>query len=255
MTYSEAKEVLKLYRPNTADSADPSFAEALALCESDAELKKWFEDHCALYSAMRAKFKQIAVPEGLKEQIIAERKVHTTTVPAWQKAVLALGAVAAIVTIFLQFPIFAPREPHDFATYRNWMVGNTLRGYQHMDTNTSDLDSIRAFLAQKDHIADYALPVNLQKNATPAGCVATEWQGKSVSMICFQTGRKLRPGLPSDLWLYVIARSSASSPPSSAKPVLNVGPEPGYVMASWTVGNRSYVLATQGDQKFLEQFL
>jgi len=95
----------------------------------------------------------------------------------------------------------------------------------------------------------------LQKNAKAAGCVATTWQGKNVSMICFQTGRPLKHGFPSDLWLYVIDRSSASSPPSSAKPVLNVGPEPGFITASWTIGNRSYVLATEGDQKFLEQFL
>jgi hypothetical protein len=255
MTYSEAKEVLKLYRPNTADSADPSFAEALAICEHDAELKKWFEEHCALYSAMRAKFKQIAVPEGLKEQIIAERKVHTSAVPVWQKAVLALGAVAAVVTIFLQFHPFEPGERHDFAAYRDRVVGDTVRGYGMMDTNTSDVDAIRKFLAQKEDIADYDLPMNLQKNAKAAGCVAMKWQGKNVSMICFQTGRPLTRGHPSDLWLYVIDRSSASSPPSSAKPDLKVGPVPGVVTASWTVGNRSYVLATEGDQKFLEQFL
>jgi hypothetical protein len=256
MTYSEAKEVLKLYRPGTADADDPEFAEALAQCERDAELKKWFGEHCALYSAMRAKFKQIAVPEGLKEQIIAERKVHTGTVPMWQKAVLAVGAVAAIALIFFQISTnWKPKEPTDFAHFSEYIVGNTLRGYNSMDTNTSNLDAIRQFLAQTNDIADYDLPVNLQKNAQPAGCVATKWQGKKVSMICFQTGRPLKPNRPSDLWLFVIDRSSATDSPTSAKPMYKQGPEPGVITASWTVGNRSYVLATEGDQKFLEQFL
>jgi hypothetical protein len=254
MTDTEVKEILRLYRPGTADGADPAFAEALASCEGNAELKKWLAEHCALYSAMRAKFKQIAVPEGLKEQIIAERKAHTSKVPVWQKAVILVGAAAAVLTVLSQFQP-PPKERHDFATYRDWMVGNTLRGYTTMDTNTSDLDSIRAFLTQKKDIADYALPANLQKNAKPAGCVATEWQGKRVSMICFQTGRPLKPGLPSDLWLFVIDRSSATDPPTSPKPVVNQGPQAGVVTASWTIGNKSYVLATEGDKKFLEQFL
>ena len=257
MTDSEVKEVLRLYRPGTADAADPSFAEALSRCERDAELKKWFEEHCALYSAMRAKFKQIAVPEGLKEQIIAERKLHTSTVPVWQKGVLLAGTLAVIALVFFQISErWQPREPHDFAYFRDSMVGNTLRGYGAMDINTNDLDAIRQYLAQKSDISDYALPMNLQKNAKPAGCVAITWQGKNVSMICFQTGRPpFKPGMPSDLWLFVIDHSATSDSPGDSKPVLNEGPEPGFVTASWTNGNRSYVLATKGDRKLLEQFL
>lgn len=256
MTHSEAKEVLKLYRPGTADTTDPSFAEALAWCERDAELKKWFEEHCDLYSAMRAKFKQIAVPEGFKEQIIAERKVHTGKVPVWQKAVLLAGAVAAAALIVFEiYSNWRPSEPHDFASYRSHMVGYAERDYGRMDIYTNDLNVIRQTLAQSDSITNYVLPKNLEKNAKAAGCVATTWQGKKVSMICFQTGRQLRPGVPSDLWLFVIDQSSASSPPTSSTPVYKQEPEPGVVSASWSVGNRAYFLATPGDQKLLEQFL
>ena len=256
MTDSEAKEMLRLYRPGTADSADPDFAEALASCERSPELKKWFAEHCALYSAMRAKFREIAVPEGLKEQIIAERKVHAGTVPVWQKAVLVVGAVAAIALICFEVSSnWRPRERHDFATYSGYMVGYAARSYGRMDIYTNDLNVIRQTLAQSSSVADYVLPPNLEKNAKPAGCVATTWQGKKVSMICFQTGRPLKPGQPSDLWLYVTDKSSASGSPANTKPVLKNGAEPGYVIATWTVGNRTYLLATQGDTKFLEQYL
>jgi hypothetical protein len=253
MTENEAKEILRLYRPGTADKDDASFAEALALCERDAELKKWFAEHCALYSAIRAKFKQIAVPEGFKEQIIAERKVHTA-VPVWQKAVLVAGAVAVLALVVSQI-LFnrRPSEPHDFATYSGSMV-RYANGYAVMDTNTTDLNVIQQFLGQKDSIADYVLPEKLQKNAKAAGCVATTWQGKKVSMICFETGRPLKPGFPSDLWLFITDRSAASGTPTSATPQFKEY-ENGIAAASWTIGNRTYVLATQGDKEFLSRFL
>lgn len=256
MTHNEAKETLSLYRPGTADATDSSFVDALALCERDAELKKWFEEHCALYLAMRTKFKQIAVPEGLREQIIAERKVHTGGVPVWQKAVLVAGALALVALVFFHISsIWRSPEPHDFKAYSGYMVGFAARGYGLMDINTNDLKVIRQTLAQSNSIADYELPANLQKNAKAAGCLATTWQGKKVSMICFQTGRPLKPGLPSDLWLFITDRSSASGSPTSTKPVFKQEPEPGIISASWTVGNRTYLLATPGDQKLLEQYL
>src|SRR2546423_1305092 len=122
MTNDQVKQTLTLYRPGTADADDPSFAEALEICKRDAELRKWFAEHCALYAALRAKFKQIAPPEGLREQIIAERQVHAT--PAWQRVVIFAGAVAILVLIASQFTDWRrPSEPHDFAAYRSYMVG------------------------------------------------------------------------------------------------------------------------------------
>jgi len=47
MNHNEAKDILLLYRPGTADVADPQIAEALALAQRDAELARWFGEHCA----------------------------------------------------------------------------------------------------------------------------------------------------------------------------------------------------------------
>jgi hypothetical protein len=251
MTNEQAKQILQLYRPGTADATDPSFAEALDLCEHHAELKQWFANHCAVYSAIRSKFKKIPVPEALKEQIIAERPVPPA--PMWQKTVLAGGALAfvAMALMFL-IPHLGTREPHDFATYRGTM-GTLARDYYTMDMNSSDLDAIRTFLAEKKAIADYVLPENLQKNAKALGCMATTWQGKPVTMVCFATGRPTDPGHSSDLWLFISTDTVGTDAPKTSRPTF--AESNGLISASWKVGNRTYVLATKGDQQFLGKYL
>ena len=132
------------------------------------------------------------MPEGLKEQIIAERQVRRPA-PVWQKAVLLAGACAALaIMISWLYQGITPGERHDFAAYRAHMGSFAAKSY-YMDYLTSDLDQIRLYLSDKKAIADYVLPQNLEKNATAAGCVSTKWQGQNVSMICFKSGCPFRP--------------------------------------------------------------
>src|SRR5262249_20742564 len=103
MTAQQAKEILTLYRPDSADATDPEFAEALQFCERDPELKRWFDDHCAVYRSLRARFQQIHVPEGLREQILAERKVHTSPLrPRLKLLAAAMAAIAALTVLVMQ---------------------------------------------------------------------------------------------------------------------------------------------------------
>lgn len=254
MTNEQAKQILQLYRPDTADATDPSFADALAACERDAELKQWFAQHCALYAAIRSKFKKIAVPDALKEQIIAERPLQRT--PTWQKAVLAGGALAcAALALMFIMPQVTPREPHDFATYRSTMGKLAIVNYYQMEMTSSDLNAIRTYLSEKKAIADYVLPENLRNNAKALGCVSTlTWQGKPVTMVCFATGRPIAdPNRPSDLWLFISTDSVATDGPKTSTPTF--AQSNGLITASWKVGNRTYLLATQGDRQFLEKYL
>src|SRR5438067_1633658 len=68
-----AKEILNLYRPGRDDKFEGEFAEALEFAKNDPELSRWFQEHCALYQAVRAKFEGIPVPPGLREQILSEQ--------------------------------------------------------------------------------------------------------------------------------------------------------------------------------------
>jgi hypothetical protein len=131
------------------------------------------------------------------------------------------------------------------------MLGIALRGYG-MDLTTSDPAQIRFRLAQSKAPADFVLSPALQKAAI-AGCAVESWQNAKVSMICFRTGKPLPPGEPSDLWLFVVSRSSL--------PVPNLGESPQFSRfnrlstAIWTQGDKIYLLGTDGDEPTLRHYL
>jgi hypothetical protein len=251
MNRQQAKEILALYRPETADAQDPSFAEARRLCESDPELKHWFDAHCAGYTALRARFKQIPIPEALKEQILAERKVHTT--PFWRRRTVVLAAVAALtVTTGLVSLWLQPREDTGFPGFRNRMVSTSLRMYR-MDLETNDLAQIRNFLSQRNSPADYRLPAALERNARPTGCVVVPWQGEPVSMICFHSGRPLGPGQTSDLFLFVAPSSRIRGAPGATSPALARVNRA--TTATWSRDGKTYLLIAAGDEELIRKYL
>ena len=250
MNQQEAKKILSLYRPGTADAEDESFAEALRFCESDPALKSWFDGHCALYAALRLKFKETPVPEGLKEQILAERRVATMSLLGKKRTVFAVVAVVAVLTGLLSLWL-RPREDTGYTGYANRMVSAALRGYS-MDLTTNDLGQIRAFLAQTGSPSDYAVPTGLQLKAAALGCALETWQGARVSLICFKSGKSLRQGQTNDLWLFVTDSKSVRGAPEGGPVIRKVNRT---MTASWTEGGLTYLLVADGDAAFLQQYL
>ena len=251
MTVHEAKTTLLLYRPGTADAEDPQIAGALALAKSDPELALWLEEHCARQEALRSKFRQITVPAGLKEQIISEQAVLQRRI-YWRPRI-ALGAVAAAVLFAFLATFWLPRRPADdtLAIYQNQMVRIALNGYG-MDLATADHTRIRAYLAQSRAPSDYVLPAALQKT-TATGCAIEGWQKGKVSMICFRTGRPLPPDQSSDLWLFVVDRASLPDAPQNSQPRFAV--VKGLATATWSQGDKVYLLGAEGDEATLQKFL
>ena len=98
MISSEAREILLLYRPGTAEAADPQMAEALELARQDPELGRWFEQHRAFQKAMRAKFQQIEVPAHLKASLLIRGAVAPKNLPpqSWRRSPIWLTAAAAL---------------------------------------------------------------------------------------------------------------------------------------------------------------
>jgi len=250
MNRQQAQEILLLYRPGIADAQDPDFADALALAEKDADLRRWLHDQSLVQNALREKFRKIPIPEGLKEQILSERKAHTS-LPLKRKLVLsAVCGVCVLLLVAAILPRLRSHEDKSFANFHNRMVRTVAREglYPRMELETNDLAQIRQYLAQHQGHGDYVLPVALQK-ATSTGCATLEWQGKRVSMVCFNSGKNPAPN-QSDLFLFIINRADLpKAPPPGA---LSFAQANRLATASWTYGDKTYVLA--GDEASLRKF-
>jgi hypothetical protein len=254
MNRDEAKNILLLYR-TSADLADPEIAQALALGKDDVELALWFEEHCARQNALRDKFRAVLPPAGLKEQIIAEELAKKKSTTRRERFVAVAAVAVIIVAIILLSPFWLPhRTPVDEPTlvnYGNQMAGIAQRGYG-MDTNTSDPEQIRAYLAKHQAPADYVLPQGLQKTAV-AGCAIEGWQNSKVSMICFRTGKPLPPGQLSDMWLFIADRTTLKDPPAPGQ--MQFSTIGGLTTAVWSQDGKVYLLGTAGDRQTIEKFL
>ena len=244
----EAKEVLMLYRPGVADESDPEFTEALTVARQDPELGQWFAEHCALQEALRAKFRQIPVPEGFKEQILSERPVNRMQqVRARFALVAAAVAIALLVGSVLKVYI-QPREDKTFTGLFQRMT-REVWPYPKMDLETKDLNEIRRYLATKGQ-GDISLPKSLENKAT-TGCAALRWQNKPVSMICFNSGRSSDPNEP-DLFLFVAARSDVPDSPPLGPPEFASTKK--LLSATWSSGDKTYILLARGGDNFLKNY-
>lgn len=254
MTRDEAKNILLSYRPGADDRQEPATRDALHLAEQDAELSQWFAENRARQSAIRVAFRSIQPPSGLSEQILSERP-RSPLANKWRKPVaLLLASTALVLLTFIGMEWKQQRDVQSefsFASYRGRMVRGALRMYG-MDLETNSLAVIRAHLGQQQARADYTLPASLAETPT-TGCGVLIWQGHRVSMICFNSGRPLKPGQKTDLFLFVMNRNAAGNPPKDAVP--KIVPVNRMMTASWTEGDLTYVLAAEGDEGFLRKFL
>lgn len=252
MNTDEAKRTLFLYRPGTADSEDPSFADALALCERDPDLKDWFERHCSVRAALRSKLRQCPVPEGLKEQILAERPSQLRSRTRRHSGPVLAGAIAVLLLLVAGVGLFqtvAPRQTPLMAL-RDRMVGKAFKVYS-MDLETAQAARVRSFLARRGAPAEFHLPEGVQSTLL-LGCIATEWRGNPVSMICFSSQTN-RVNPPPDLWLFVAKNSAASGAPATDHPLFDQSN--GVTTAIWSREGDTYILVREGTPAEIRKFL
>jgi hypothetical protein len=254
MNRMEAKQILLLYRPNTADEGDPQIAEALTLAKIDAELSHWFAEHCARQDYLREKFRQVAAPAGLREQIVSEQAANQrASLNPRRFAPIAMATAVVLMALLLGVFWLNQRAPEDdtLAIFKQQMAGYALRGYA-MDLQTSDVGQIRAYLKQQHSPADYTLSGPLQQ-AAKTGCAVESWQAARVSMICFRTGKPLPPGTQSDLWLFVADQATVKDAPRDSMP--HIAKVNRLVTATWVENGKVYLLGTTADETVLRTFL
>jgi len=252
MNRQEAIEVLLRYRPGTADEREPEVAEALDLAGRDAALGRWLEEQKAFQEALRGKFRDIRVPEGLKEQILSERKVHLA--PRRHRAAVLLTAAALVVCLLALALIQhnSHRQDNRFAKFRGRMAGLVLRQYPKMDKETNDPRLIHEFLALKGQ-GDYVLPERLA-TTTPTGCALLDWHDQPVSMICFSSGKTGNSAEP-DLFLFIIKRTALADAPANSPQSAEPGRFSRLTTVSWSSGDKTYLLAGLGNANFIHEHL
>jgi hypothetical protein len=245
MTREEARQVLLLYRPGTADAEEPEIVQAMAVARDDAELGRWFEQHRRFQTALREKFRQIEAPAHLKLSLLAQQKI-VRPAPWWLRPAW-LTAAAALV-LLLGLLAFSPRIQHfaRFADYREMMLSKAVRGYT-MDWPTPDMGELRQKVQKRGAPADYDLTPALAKLKLTGGATL-RWRSNPVTMVCFDRGDNQM------VFLFVMKRAGVKDPPPPNPAVTNISR---FTAASWTSGDKTYVLAgpkESGEQEFLRRY-
>ena len=244
MDNQQAKEILSLYRAGLDEATDPFFAEALAQAQRDPELGRWFEKQSAIDAAMREKFQQIAAPASLPQQILAERKIVRPAIWWAHPALWAAAAAAIVLAVLVGYLLQQPETPN-FQSYRKNMA-KLVSGEYKMMLETNDLGAIRQFLGKNHGVADYVLTKEMEK--LPAeGCALINWHDRRVSLVCLERGHD------DDLFLFIVDRSALPDPPPSQ--TAQFARVNNMTTASWTVGDKTYVLASKGNEEDLRKFL
>jgi hypothetical protein len=245
MDKREAKLMLQARRPDDRDAGQPAFSEALALAETDPELKAWWEAQQAFDRKVAAKLEEVPLPADLRTTILAGRKIERLTPQPHLLSWLAAAAVVAILCVvgtLTQNAKYGPLAQDDFATIVLPLLNNDSPSLAMM---SSDRDKIAAWLKAQDAPMG-TLPSKM--NALPTvGCQKYAVHGHAVSLICFAMadGRIAH--------LFIIDQDALTDPPRNVIP--SYRPLLGWSTASWSDGHMSYLLATGDGAGALKQLL
>ena len=81
-------------------------------------------------------------------------------------------------------------------------------------------------------------------------CDVLDWHGKKVTLVCYVVAHD---GDRKEMHLLVINRSDLPGAPLSETPqFVQVGH---HATATWTQGDKTYVLASGGDKEYLQRYL
>lgn len=251
MDSRQAREILVLYRPGTTDAADPRMAEALEQVKRDPELTAWFEEHCAVYAAIRGKLKEIPVPANLKRTIIIGRAEHARLIPLPGSAKILLAAAAIVLlTTVCWFVFKVPRSPYTFARYRDRMARSVQRSTTaYMKMHSTNQADILQYFRASNVPADFPIPRSLEALPGEGGSVLS-WDTHPVEMLCLNGGLDAT-GHTNNLWLFVMDKSSVPDAPGNAPQYLQVG---NLMTVSWTAGDKIYLLAGRGTEDELSHY-
>jgi hypothetical protein len=242
MNSEEAKQLLEVYRPGSADADDPRFTKALDLARCDPELSLWLKAQSKFDTLMAEGLRTIQAPPDLKASILASRRV--IRVPFWRETRVRVAMAACAVGLaVLGTSLLGQRAPR-FSEFREELVARAWNGDSHLDFESSDVVRIRQWLAKQQATPDLSLPNGLQ-NARVHGCRMVEVDNHRVPMLCLSEGSR-------HLHLFVVDGAMfAGPPPAEAPDFQKCG---AWKTASWQQGERTFVLTGLKYQAFVSKF-
>jgi hypothetical protein len=244
MDKSEARGLLSLHRAGDV-AEDERIAEALRLAQSDPELFAWWQKEQALDETIGAKLRDMPVPAGLKERILAPSPPIEFPRPRRRNWLLAAAAcLAAFAVIFSSWRgLFQPAN--SLADFRDEMT-SFVKVDPALALTTDQLPRITSWLEKNNAPAQVNLPKGLRA-LDPIGCRTLRYRGHDVALICFKRDNGLLAHI------FVLDRRAFPRLPDRASP--QFAAREGWTSASWAEGNYAYVLTTKGDRAALERYL
>ncbi len=245
MNNDEAKFLLSAYRPNGRDAADPAMAEALAQAKRDPALAAWFERQQAHDAAVAAKLRGIAPPPGLRDAILAgARATENARVvrPVWRHPAW-LAAAAAVVILLGAFMGWRFAPIHG-ATLEEFAVNFVDRGFT-LQKRSADVAVLKAWLAERQQPLPQTLPTEFAR-LRALGCRMLEFQGREVSLVCFERGGK-------EFHVFVVRREAgAIDAPETSPRWIERGR---LVAAAWSDASNHYVLVSDAPTETVKRLL
>lgn len=249
MTTQEAKLILQAYRPGSSDVSDPFFADALELARNDEKLGKWFAQQCAFDQTMVGALRSEVPPATLRSAILAIKTAPPSSKRMKPRSALGIFvSLAALVMLFIGITLFN-HGSHDGTRVGGMTVAAFTRealdikeqGKISLATKSSDPNQLRKWLAERGAPNDFVVPPGLV-GIPSLGCQSYDVGGTKVSLICFDLGNNRVAHL------FVVDKSALADASRNSSP--NLREENGLAFATWTSGDKSYVLT--GDNVSME---
>lgn len=189
---------------------------------------------------VREELRQIPIPAGWREKLTAAPTLAQPkpAEPALSRPRfrfehrLALAASLVILGLGLFYWFRPPPEDLSLAGFRSRMAGFARREYR-MDLLTQDLKALRQFFAQQGVAPDFDLPQTLSALPLKGGARLT-WQGRPVSMVCFEWPRQ------QTLYLFVVKPDSLEGKRPART---DLAEEKGLATAAWEQSGVLFLLA------------
>jgi hypothetical protein len=121
--WQRIREAMDACRPNSQDLHDPELREVADILQNDDEARKMFERSQRLDAKLRTTIREVDVPVGLEQRLLAQLNTSASADPAVDMPlVTAVTEVATRSLDVAQTASWNQRQRHTFSRRRIWMV-------------------------------------------------------------------------------------------------------------------------------------